>query len=602
MKSTAGRGIGLVGSLVLGIASAGLACQSSEPGAAMSDQKVSAKRGGPAEEAEGDFAAAPAAQEPLAEGRAAKMKPGYMGGKGGPTGAPPADDDEAQGIALGPIDPNGRFATTYRPGGGHLAAFEAAVARGIIPADEREIVGDVGARYAPTFAVPAGKALGLQADYERTELAPSGGKFHVRVSLRSTDEAATERPQLAVHLVLDVSGSMRGEPIVQARNAAKALVGRLGPTDLFSLTTFSTDAQVVVEQGVVGARKSKIQSIIDDIDVGGGTNIGGGLSLSYKEAAEPTIPKDAVNVVFLLSDGRANSGITNRSQLSKLALDAFQEGVQTSSFGLGADYDGELMSSIADDGAGGYYYLRDPEQISPALATELDKRLDPVATAVELRVRLKPGVDLMKVYGSRRLSVEEASRVRAQEVAADQQAEARDGIKSDRKDDPKGGMRFFIPAFTKSDSHSILLELRVPAGAGPKALAQVELKYKDRVAKKNVVDEFPLKVAYANSDAASAKSMDKSVLRTVQGFAAGETLAQAAGLIARGNRARAVALLSEREGILREAAKTLEEPLFERDAARLARLRSHADGDATGMGDPLVLAMLMETAGRVHMH
>ena len=77
-----------------------------------------------------------------------------------------------------------------------------------------------------------------------------------------------------------------------------------------------------------------------------------------------------------------------------------------------ADYDGALMSSIAEDGAGGYYYLRDAEQIAPALSTELDKRLDPVATAVEVRVRLKKGVDLLRVYGSRRLSEAEAARVR----------------------------------------------------------------------------------------------------------------------------------------------------------------------------------------------
>jgi len=604
MKSTARKSSWLASGLAIAVVSLGMACQQSD-GAALAPSEVAEQEAD--SKAKGDVAASPAPPSGEMEPGMARKRAGGRGylGKGSAGLMAPNDaDDEAAApaIAVGPIDPNGRFATTYRPGAGHLAAFEAAVARGIIPADEREIVGDIGARYAPTFTVPAGKALNLQADYERAELPPSGGKLHVRVSLRSTDEAATERPQLAVHLVLDVSGSMRGAPIQQARSAAKSLVDRLAPTDLFSLTTFSTGATVAVKQGLVGPRKQKIQSTIDGIDVGGGTNIGEGLGLSYKEAAAPTIPKDAVNVVFLLSDGRANSGITNRPQLSKLALDAFQEGVQTSSFGLGADYDGELMSAIADDGAGGYYYLRDPEQIAPALATELDKRLDPVATAVELRVRLKPGVDLMRVYGSRRLTAEEASRVRAIEVAADKQAEARDDIKSDRKDDNKGGMRFFIPAFTRADSHSILLELRVPAGVGAKAIAQVELKYKDRVAKKNVVDEFPLKTAYANSDAASAKSVDQSVLRTVQGFAAGETLAQAAGLIARGNRARAVALLSEREGILRQAAKTLEEPLFERDADRLARLRSHANGAAQGMGDPLVLAMLMETAGRVHMH
>ncbi len=52
------------------------------------------------------------------------------------------------------IDPNGRFATTYRPGGGHLAAFESAVARGIVPSGERELVSDVGARYAASADAP----------------------------------------------------------------------------------------------------------------------------------------------------------------------------------------------------------------------------------------------------------------------------------------------------------------------------------------------------------------------------------------------------------------------------------------------------------------
>ncbi|HSN99733.1 MAG TPA: hypothetical protein VLS89_15665, partial [Candidatus Nanopelagicales bacterium] len=69
--------------------------------------------------------------------------------------ARPADVAPAEAA----IDPNGRFATTYRPGGGHLAAFESAVARGIIPAGERELVSDVGARYAPAMDPPGKGAL-----------------------------------------------------------------------------------------------------------------------------------------------------------------------------------------------------------------------------------------------------------------------------------------------------------------------------------------------------------------------------------------------------------------------------------------------------------
>jgi Ca-activated chloride channel homolog len=516
-------------------------------------------------------------------------------------GAPEAAAAVAEtGPALIPIDPNGRFATTYRPGGGHLAAFESAVARGILPEADREIVSDVGARYTTPFEVPSGKAMGIRTDLERGKLAPGGGPFHVRISLRSAAGKPSERPHLSVHLVLDVSGSMAGESITNARAAAESLVDKLAPTDDFSLVTFSNEATLKVPDGLVGARREAIKKIIADIGVGGGTNIGQALRLGYAQASAKAIPEDAVRVVLLLSDGHANIGITAPDKLAKLALDAFQGGVQTSSFGLGPDYDGALMSAVAAEGAGGYYYLRDAQQIAPALSTEIDKRLDPVATAVEVRVRLKKDVSLLRVYGSRRLTGDEAARVRAQEVAADAQGAKRDHIAQDRQDDAAGGMRFFIPAFAPDDSHALLLQLAVPAGAGDRALGIVEIKYKDRLSKKNVVDEFPLRAAYADSDAASGASIDASVARTVQGFAAGEALSDAAARIARSDRAGAVAELAEREQILRKAAETLQEPLFLKDAERLARLREHA-GTETGVGDPLVLALLLETAGRSHL-
>ena len=500
-----------------------------------------------------------------------------------------------------PIDPNGRFATTYRPGGGHLAAFESAVASGIIPEAEREVVADLGARYWSAIDEPQGKALAIRTEFERAAMQPSGGPVHLRVSLRSTAKQPASRPHLSVHLVLDISGSMAGSPMDQARAAAHALVERLAPTDDFSLVTFSSDAQVRVKDGPAGSRRATINKAIDEIHEGGGTNVGAGLQLAYTEAAARSIPEDAVRVVLLLSDGRANSGIIDRGQLARLALDAFQSGVQTSTFGLGSDYDGPLMSGIAADGAGGYYYLRDSAQISPALATELDKRLDPVATAVEVRIRLKPDVSLLRAYGSRRLTQEEAETVRAIEVASDSHTEKHDGIKRDRQNDLAGGMRFFIPAFARDDNHAMLLKLNVPASVGSKVIAEVELKYKDRVARKNVTEELRVPLAYANSDEESARTLQPTVARTVQGFQAGEALMDASSRIAQGDMQGAVALLTEREQILRQAAELLQEPGFLRDADRLARLRGHV-GSTGPASETLVLAMLLETAGRTHLH
>lgn len=502
-------------------------------------------------------------------------------------------------MAEAPIDPNGRLATTYRPGGGHLAAFEAAVARGVVPEAEREIVSAIGARYSPSIAVSDDRAVAIQIDPERRFMAPMGGAFHARIALQATAKVPAERPHLSVHLALDVSRSMRGEAIARAREAVIALVDKLAPSDDFSLVTFSSDAVVRVEGGPVGPRKNAIKESILSIATEGGTNIGAGLKLAYQQAEKPGTAEDAVRVVFLVSDGRSNEGVSNRASLSMLALKAFQEGIQTSSIGLGSDFDGELMSSIASEGAGGYYYLHDAAQIAPALATELEQRLDPVATAVEVRVRLKDDVNLLRVYGSRRLRRAEEAATSTIEMAAGTQAEAQDG--TNRAEELLGGIRFFIPAFARGDAHSFLLKLAVPPGMDDRALGLVELRYKDRVAKRNVTEEIPFSIGYDVSDAASAATADPSVARSIQGFAAGEALMEAADRIARRDQAGAFALLAEREEILRTAAAELGEPLLLKDAERLSRLREHMRS-ASGVGNPIVLSMLLEAAGRTHLH
>jgi len=515
------------------------------------------------------------------------------------TRPPPPDQAPSGKPAETPIDSNGRFATTYRPGRGHLAAFEAAVARGLVPSAEREVVADVGSRYVPEFPLKVGQALSVRTDLERGKLPPTGGPLHMRIALQSTPERGAGRPRLAVHLVLDVSGSMRGEPISRARDAAQELVDKLEPNDDFSLVTFSTDAAVLVPIGPVGARRPLIAQAIRGVKEGGNTNIGRGLELSYREATSRTAPDEAIPLVLLLSDGQPTTGLKDPEELTKLAESAFQHGIQTSTFGLGQAFDGALMSSIADRGSGAYYYLRDAAQIRSALSTEIEKRVDPVATAVEVRVWLESNVELLHAYGTRRLDDREAQHARTSEIAADRQAEKRDGIERDRRDDIEGGMRFFIPAFARDDSHAILLKLRAPP-AGPQSplrIGVVEVKYKDRVFGKNVFEDATIWAPYAGTVEESSHTLDTSVARTVQGFAAGEALTEAATRIAHADRPGAIALLTEREARLREAADVLDEPRFSKDADRLALLRGHA-GTQSGVGQPLVLSMLLETAGR----
>ena len=492
------------------------------------------------------------------------------------------------------LDPNARYATTYRPGGAALAAFDSAVARGQIPATYKDLVGDFGARYAPALARPEDGALAVSVQTERSAVGPGGGAMNLRVALVSSDKMPSRAP-LSVHIVLDTSGSMSGPAIDDARKAAEAVVEKLAPTDDFSMVTFSDTAHLLVSDGPLGPRRAQALERIHGVRADGGTNISSGLDLAYAQAHSPGIPADAVRIVMLLSDGHANGGDTDPQRLAQRAAGAFQEGVQTSAFGLGSDFDAALMSRIADRGAGGYYYLADSSQIAPALAREIDARLQPVATAVELRVRLRPDVTASKVFGSSELSSAEAVAVRAQEVAIDQREKKR-GITGDRDIDAAGGMRFFIPAFARADRHATMITLALPAGAGERSIASVEVRYKDRLLSKNVTREVPVKMRWAASDAESAATEDPSVERMVLAFDAGETILDAAERVDRGDRAGAHQELEERATVLSRASDSLKEPMLADDGARLVRL-ANAVGGAESIHDPLPLVVMLRGTG-----
>jgi Ca-activated chloride channel homolog len=372
-------------------------------------------------------------------------------------------------------------------------------------------------------------------------------------------------------------------------------VARLNASDRFSLTTFESAAQVQIPDDTVGPRRQSILDQLSRIRTAGGTNLSAGLALGYGEARRASLGPEWVSLVMLLSDGQANQGVVSPAYLTAHAAEAFQSGVQTSTFGVGDQHDGQLLSQLSERGAGGYYYLASSEAISKALTTELESRLQPVAQAVEVRVRLRPDVQLVATHGSRKLGTEESAQVRSQEQAVDTHAAQRDRIDRDRVREVEGGMRFFIPGFSRDDQHVILLGLQVPPGVHEREIAKVELHYKDRLSRSNVADEQVVRVGYADSEVASAATINRSVAATVQGFAAGETLIEAAGMLGSINQGAARGLLAERAALMRRSAQVLHEPRLALDAGRLERMGELTVG---GQGrDPLLLAQVLSTSG-----
>ncbi len=201
-------------------------------------------------------------------------------------------------------------------------------------------------------------------------------------------------------VVLDRSGSMgEDHKWPYATQAVHSLLDRLSSDDRIALITFSNHAQV--RSGLVAANAANIQrfrSIVNGLGPGMNTNMGAGL-LRAQELASGVVGEGRRARVLLLSDGLANAGIVEPSQLGAIVRRIADRGAVVSTIGMGLGFNETLMASLADHGMGGFSYLEHLESLGTILAKELSHSRDLYADASELRIDLPAGVALLDAAG-----------------------------------------------------------------------------------------------------------------------------------------------------------------------------------------------------------
>ncbi len=203
---------------------------------------------------------------------------------------------------------------------------------------------------------------------------------------------------LNISLVLDRSGSMGGEKIRYAREAAAFLVRRLRPTDVVSVVAFDGQVQTVAEPAT-GDAQAGLPAAIEAIDVRGSTNLSGGW-LRGRELVSRIAngPKGAVKRVLLLTDGQANVGVTDPAALKGLCARALEDGVTTSTIGFGSDYDEELLRSMAESGGGHSYYIENADQAPGVFEEEVEGLLSLAAQNIEVKIKPDSQVELVNIH------------------------------------------------------------------------------------------------------------------------------------------------------------------------------------------------------------
>ncbi|MCB9685113.1 MAG: VWA domain-containing protein [Alphaproteobacteria bacterium] len=271
------------------------------------------------------------------------------------------------------------------------------------PATGPDVMVDTIVTTPPALPPVQGDPLGhltVTAGLDRTAVLAGGDneRFLTITVQAPTDVGVQSRRAVDLSVVVDVSGSMsaRGK-IDQARRAAKSLASAMEPGDTYSLVVFNDDATVVVPAtGVEDVRA--IHRAIDRVYEGGGTNLYAGLEKGAREI-RGSVRDGAVSRLVVLSDGKANVGVTDPGALSRYAADLSASGISLSTVGLGLDYNEDLLARLADLGGGSYGFVSDASQLTTVFADELARTASVVARQTRVHVELPPNVVPVEVIG-----------------------------------------------------------------------------------------------------------------------------------------------------------------------------------------------------------
>ncbi len=226
------------------------------------------------------------------------------------------------------------------------------------------------------------------------------GKTHtvrVKVEVQGAELPEADRPPVNLSLIIDKSGSMRGDRIKHARQGAIEAVRRLGSQDIVSVVVFDRQVETLVPAQRL-TNLDRIEQKINGIQAGGTTNIHGGMQAGLTELKK-NLDKKYLNRAVLLSDGLANVGPTQPEAFDKLGREFSRSGVIVSTVGLGRDYNERLLTSLAQASEGNNYFVDNPKTLPKIFEDEIGALVSTVATGVTITIEVPSGVTLRSVLG-----------------------------------------------------------------------------------------------------------------------------------------------------------------------------------------------------------
>jgi len=352
-------------------------------------------------------------------------------------------------------------------------------------------------------------------------------KAFIKVSLTGYEQLSVEqRIPANIALVLDKSGSMSGEKMAYAKQAATLAVERLNSEDILSIITYDTGVEVVVPSTKL-TNKAQVIKAIQQIQPNGSTALFAGVSQGAAEIRK-FMDKNKVNRVILMSDGLANVGPQSPSELGQLGMALGREGMSVTTIGLGLGYNEDLMTQLAGYSDGNHAFVENAADLATIFQYEFGDVLSVIAQDVDIEIQCKNGVKPIRVLG--------------------------------RQADILGNrVHTSLSQLYSEQEKYLLLEVEVPAQSSTEALqvADVKVNYHNLHAKKrDQLTEIAL-VRFSGSDSEVRSAINAPVYEAAVQQVANEASKRAIDLRDKGDVKQAKEILSKNASYLRQEAAAI---------------------------------------------
>jgi Ca-activated chloride channel homolog len=400
----------------------------------------------------------------------------------------------------------------------------------------------------PSTAAAATEEVRLDVGLGNTVLlANERQKAYLRVALTGFElENPEDRAPVNIALVLDKSGSMSGEKIARARQAAWMAVERLGAEDIVSVVVYDSTVNVLVP-ATKASDRDNIRDAIESIHANGNTALFAGVSKGAAELRKFLDPH-RVNRIILLSDGLANVGPSSPRELANLGASLVRDGISVSTIGLGLGYNEDLMTRLAFASDGNHYFAESARQLASIFDSELGDVLSVVAQEVITEIECAPDVRPLRILG-------------------------RDGEISGRR------VKVYMNQLYSAHEQYVLIEVEVPSR--PEAerveLAKVSVHYDNLRTRKRDTLSGHVDARFSSSPELVRRSEDRNVMISVVEQVAAERSEQATQLRDEGR-------VQEAQQVLRDSAELLGRSAEQYSAPELQFYGERTAGDADAIG------------------